>query len=547
MLTRPVHARADAGRMARLLDTLDSLRRGEVISVTQQRKLGLSPSAYGLDAPRARVAINDGQTTSSWLIGRDAPLGGKLYTQNEADGAIIATETNLLAALPTKAEELRDRHLFHGAPEQAIRIEIQNANGLIQLVRTDVGAWRLQQPVAGRADTRAVHRLLDRAMDLQAAAFGPDAPASLAAYGLDEPDGRIVITFDGPGEPQTLLLGSDSDPERQKIGARLQSASSIFELTRQDLHPFNSVQASDLRDRRLFPWLPREVSSIRLCEGETEVELCQTNSQAWRMTAPKPAAADSVRVLERLDRWLLARIAAFHDAPFDLAGFGLDPPARRLTIARRGLPPPGADGDGNTAMTLWIGSSPKGADHVAVKLAHEPDVYEIDASALAGFSVHPLDWRDPKVWRVEEFDVTRVTLRSGDREAHFEMDAEGRFISTDPSQQPAPQDALYDLLHMIGRLRALRFVTAEPAPLATYGLDAPQQVLTLGLRGKPEIIRSLMLGRTTETGDGVFAMIQGQDEVFVVSPAVREILEHCLSAVATPAPKGLREEIPDRS
>ena len=84
-------------------------------------------------------------------------------------------------------------------------------------------------------------------------------------------------------------------------------------------------------------------------------------------------------------------------------------------------------------------------------------------------------------------------------------------------------------------LGAVRYVVENPAQLAAYGLEKPACVLTLGLTGESGLEKSLLLGASAGE-DGVYAMIRGEDVVFVVAEAMSSLLRRPLHAPAAPAP-----------
>ena len=71
-------------------------------------------------------------------------------------------------------------------------------------------------------------------------------------------------------------------------------------------------------------------------------------------------------------------------------------------------------------------------------------------------------------------------------------------------------------------LRVERYVAFNPASLRQYGLDLPQTSLTVSLSDTNVIGRMVLLGAKAE--DGRFAMIQGQNIVFVVSEKTAQTL-----------------------
>ena len=83
------------------------------------------------------------------------------------------------------------------------------------------------------------------------------------------------------------------------------------------------------------------------------------------------------------------------------------------------------------------------------------------------------------------------------------------------------------------RLLASRSLT-NPDDLSKYGLDKPVEVLTIGLSGGEGIRKSLMIGGEAASG-GRYAVVQGQDVVFVLSEGiVGKLTRHMIKASIKP-------------
>ena len=95
------------------------------------------------------------------------------------------------------------------------------------------------------------------------------------------------------------------------------------------------------------------------------------------------------------------------------------------------------------------------------------------------------------------------------------------------STNAAASEVIADILFFAANLRAVRVEALNPASLEPYGLDGGGTVLTLGLMGETGIQKSIVLGRPAPP-DGVYAMVKGQDVVFVLSSAVADMLKRRL-------------------
>jgi hypothetical protein len=104
----------------------------------------------------------------------------------------------------------------------------------------------------------------------------------------------------------------------------------------------------------------------------------------------------------------------------------------------------------------------------------------------------------------------------------------GEWGAAGAATQAVNQAVLDDVLALASNLRALRIECHNPRHLESYGLDRTGTTLSFSLSGKEGIQRTLILGFRARM-DGVFAMIQGQDVVFVLTNSVAELLTRDLS------------------
>lgn len=535
VVVQPFRARADAAVIDRILAGLQELPRGEVITAKEQKARGLTAAQYGLDAPRVKITLGDSLRRQTILVGREALLGGALYLREEGREDIVATSTNLLALIPAGVETVRDRTLFPGTAQGVQRLEISGPGGLIQAARMDRGRWMLQQPLVGRASPTAVQELLDALFDLRVEEFVTESAADLARYGLDEPAFRVTL-WSGEKEGEAVLLLGDVAEGAGLVYAKLKSGDSIYGVGTNVLGRVR-VPAADLRDRRLLTMSAYDISYLRAEEGEQAVVL-QKAEGGWELVEPKPWKADDQRVRDLVSAWANAKIEAFvDDAGTNLAAAGLSPPARILRFSCRKQPAAGGGrpvvGSEEDAAVL-VSRNAREMGRALVKVEAEPALYEILSDPVRMVSLDPLHYRDREVLNLSADAIVKITVRQDGREQVVERGTADAFIAPAGGTNRVNQEVVKDLLTAASRLRAARYVADDPADLAPFGLDAPRALVTLGLKGESGISRSLLVGAAAEEG-GVYAMLRGQDVVFVLDESARAKLLGDLFGVAVRA------------
>ena len=205
-LVRPIAARADPLAIARLLGALQELPRGDVL--LPPKRAGNPYAPYGLDAPRAAIALLSGAATNRILIGRRTPLGDGVYVRQSEQAGLVRLDPALLGLLPAGPEALRDRALLAGTPADIDRLDIRGPGGYLQLARAEYNGWRLYQPFAARADSASVAALVEKLLACSVVQFVQDGVSDLAPYGLDSQSAvSAVLNTDAGDGSQVLVLG----------------------------------------------------------------------------------------------------------------------------------------------------------------------------------------------------------------------------------------------------------------------------------------------------------------------------------------------------
>ena len=525
MLVQPVRDRADSAAIDRVLSGLQNLARGEVITASERKQRGAQLSDYGFEPPQAKITVGDNLRRRTILVGRTALLGGAVYIKDESSDDVIATDTNVLQLIPQTAADLRDRVLFHDAREQVRRLDVHSDVGFFQVAKSEKGQWMLQQPITARASPMTVQSILSGLYDLRMEQFVAESKADLFAYGFDDDCIKVSVSSGGKDGVTELWLGNVIETNKALLYARIKGSESIGAVSTGILSRL-TMKAEDLRDRRLTTLSIYDVTYFRVEEGEHAIEL-RRDGETWNVVEPKPWKADAQRVRDLLTAWIGAGIETFVDDPkTNLSALGLAPPARTLKFARR---PPDATGEDiqppvpGDEVTVQVSSSKRTLGLILVRVDQENALYEILADTLKPVSMDPLFYRDREVLSLNPDDVLKITLSQDGREEFVERGADGEFQKNGVVEQPMDSEAVKDILMTACHLVVSEFVADTPEKLSNYGLDAPRAVLSLGLKGEAGLGKAILFG--ANAGDqGVYAMLRGQDVVFVLANSVKEKL-----------------------
>jgi hypothetical protein len=566
-IRRPVLARADPGRMQRMLAALEDLERIETITPAQREQRELELADYGLAEPGLSVVLGYGGQRHELRVGAAALLGDFVYAKFPVSHDVLAVPAGFREALVDSVESLRDRTVFPGEAFRVRRLEIHNRpGGFIQLVRQQ-GEWRLQQPVAARAGGATVDAMLNTLFSARVREFvwdyrrpadgadpAVDADAALAsrneAHDLtpDTAAVRIKVWAGVSGVGRELTLGQAKGQPGEGVYARLQGAPSIFTVD-EALRDSFAVTARQLRDKRVFSLAAGDVGGMAILAGGNGVRLQRDPRAGWMLTAPVAAKADD-RVADDLVGGLLAlEVVEYPERPpTNLAAVGLSPPAVTVCLFAKATADEGgeegaapltagtADPCAGCAARLRIGSRIN-AEAPLHAVVQDGTPVVIAAEALDVLGARPADvlsYRDRAMLSVSPDSVQRVVLRRGGAVQLVVRAGRTGWVSGSGSNTVA--GALIDeMLFRAANLRALRVAAAPATDLAAHGLNPPACELTFGLSGAEGIRKTVRFGGPAGE-EGVYATVQGRDALFVVArDAATALTRNLVDAGSPPA------------
>lgn len=554
-LVKPVQGRADAGEVERILGVLETLHRREVVTEEDRRQRDLGLGDYGLAPPRARIVVRDSAGKHELLVGGDAPLGGMVYVKPAVGNDLFAVSRDVLTALPQGLEKLRDRIILPGDAARTARLEIQRTGGgLVQLAPSRTG-WMIQQPVSLRADGARVQRMLDGLYTLRAERFVWDPPpagtvtqamlqsaasvaddARLETYGLAADAAQLRIQVWAPGDQvgKELRIGKPIDETATLLYAKQRDQSAIYAVSSAITNLFG-VTVNDLRDRNLFALEAAKIRNIGFQAGDRKLMLARDEKSGWNIMEPVQWKADD-EVVEDLAQCIsrLRIEAAIESAETNLATYRLDAAEFILTVSDAAAsetnaapppePAPAAPAQDDTR--LLVSRAEQGSETSYVMFKNARTVLAVAEASLQPLRLRltdPLLYRNRTMLALRPADIWRIVLSKGGKEQAVARGEKGDWAAVGSSAFTVNQEAVADILALVGRLRAVRIESHNPRHLASYGLDRTGVSLSFNLTGSEGIQRTLILGFRART-DGIYAMIQGQDVVFVLANAGAERL-----------------------
>ena len=539
LIHKPVEARADSIKLNHMLAVMAKLPRGEIVTAAQRASRSLSLDDYGLGKPLARMVLGDAEHRYTLAVGGLSPMKDAVYVQVDNSDAVIATSTNLLDIIPRAAADLRDPRLLAGAPAYVKGLAIKRLGGpLVEIIREGT-EWIIHKPITARADWFKVSSLLEQLFNLQIQQFVAERMADPAIYGLsdDETILQVNIWKDEEKNGLKLCFGNRTNAKGDLIYTAYRGTGSVFAVQKDQVDALKAG-ISDLRDSRLYFMAADAVAWIRVEEGEKVLQLQKAASGLWQVTEPAQWKADARIVEDLINRLNALRIEGFLSST-NLLDLGLEPPARVIRMAdavpvlgaamqnvagaTTPVPASQAAGIAPTGRTLIMSRPLPGKEYIYAKFEDEDQLYQLSVAAAVTLALDPIAYRDSVVLALDPTAVTKIMLRKKDVAQAVIREGTGPWVPVAPSVGPVNLAVITTLLEKMATLRAVRFERSERNDLGIYGLKDPRGSLTFILSGQEGIQKTLVLGEASEDL-GVYAMVQGQEGVFILPKALADQL-----------------------
>jgi hypothetical protein len=562
-LQKPLEGEAESVKITELLSKLSALQAKDkdVLDKADLKSLDLSPAA-GTVKVVAEETQGEKKTTKeksfTFLLGKDDAEKAKLAVQMEGWPRVNLVDNAVVALLKRPALAYRNRRVLDFTPTDLARAEIQRG-GEKYVLEQEKGTWRLTAPVKAEAEATKAERLAEDLGRLEAVEYVANAPKEDELenqYGLGKPALSATLTFTKKDKPaQTLLIGKQRG-DKQEYFAKLASDPGIF-VVRKDAR--DAVDQGSLAYRRLHPWQLNavDVAEIRHRKGDQEYQL-KHEGLSWKIVEPFQAAAVAKAVDPLVNELANPEVERYetHEAK-DLASFGLDKPALRLTIIpaekkteskekEAGKPEP-VEKAGEKPATKPKNSEPvkprvlligkptaEGAKSRFAKTEDDPAVFVVGDKLLASVDRSALDLLDRKLLALDTSAITQVKSSRAGETTTLKRDKGAWQVEGPAAKFTADGEAVGVFLGTWFNLEAEKFAAYGPkVDWAAYGLDKPSRTITVTLtpakagdKSKPEE-HTVILGKevTGETGARYGRVDNGPGAV-VIAPSVAEELGH---------------------
>jgi hypothetical protein len=379
--------------------------------------------------------------------------------------------------------------------------------------------WRLTQPLATRADSFAVDRLLDGIAALEKTRTLDDVDPK--AVGLDKP--RAVVRLTTKKGERVLKLGAEVPPGGNLI-AGVDGRKGAYVVGDAILSEVDKAPG-DWRDRLIFRGDREAVQRITLTGGPGGPVVLAKRADGFWIERPFVDRADHDLVDGLLSDLTGLTADRFLDGSRPPAALGLEPPRGSVeVVSGAGAASPPVRIDLGTAVTG--AATPEGQPAGEVSYARAGDaIFEVRTRLGESTRRPPADWRALQLSAFEVHQVDSATVNDGGSGVTTALTRAGtdwKRGTTLISYLPVS-----DLLFAVTGGRAERVLT--PAEAQGLHADLAKPLLTFELRTKDAGAETLTLYPPVK--EGVPARASGRDVVLLLPADTLNQIQTKLKAV----------------
>jgi len=332
-------------------------------------------------------------------------------------------------------------------PADAVdRIELRNAHGRFVFSRRDT-LWRIEQPLAAKADKVALESILDNFCQLKFDRLVEEKSRDLKPFGLDAP-GIELRLFSGNRPAVSIRLGMKNGIDDSSYAALAQGGKvvSIAAYRRTDLEK----DLFAFRDKKLLEIDTMAVGALEYRTGDNAVALARKDGR-WFLEKPVRSLAQEGKVND-----ILASASTLEALSFLAA----DPEGRRSA----GLDKPLLSAEfhsGGGSRRISVGK--KGEEYFAW-VEGSAELCAINKEFLDKFTPDAGTLREKKVAVFYAYDVRELSFRQGAFQFVARKDGAGNWQFDRPFAGRTPGTEKIDgLLTALAELEAREFIDAPGA------------------------------------------------------------------------------------
>jgi hypothetical protein len=348
LITEPIEANADKLEVDRIAADFSSL---EIDRVVEEEPKDLEK--YGIPLMEISLKFKDKEEPVKVLVGMENPLDQKFFAKREDETRVVLIASTHKTLFEKKVFDFREKSIF--------KFETGNVKG-IQLHSGDIRweaekseeEWFLKKPVESLAKKNDITSLLSSLSDLKAKEFVSEEKndEELTKFMLDASKNTITLQMPLENQEVTFFIQKTED----KLYATTSLSPKIIEVEDTILSKLEK-DPIEMRDTEVADFYSWEVNKVSLESGDLSLTVMEDEEEdKWHFDSAEGEEADKDKIDEFIRKIEALQAESFIDPPLNLAEFGLDPPAAKVTIRVK------EDEEKSKEITLFIGKKLKDED-----------------------------------------------------------------------------------------------------------------------------------------------------------------------------------------
>jgi len=427
-------------------------------------------------------------------------------------GAVIAFIAFYESKRPgTDEAKEKATEVFDFRSENVTSLSIVTGSTEIAVRKAGDRGWLLEKPVAWRADTSTVDRILSELEFLRSdgrLTVPGGETVDLGSYGLDSPE--MSIGFSERGRDHTLALSPDRGI-RGKVYAQIDGTDEVVLLSPKAISAAKAPE-KDFRDKTALEFETDTVSRVEIERGDGKL-FCELEGDQWYITEPHRLRAARVQVESLINQLAALKVKDWiDDLPDDLSKYGLGSPAVVVRL----------DSGDEDAPTLLLGATvPDDSEKRYAMTAGSGLVFTVRESIGPELEKPHSEIRDRSLIHVTPDQLANLSISTDS--SVISLNTRGTpetpyWQLNSPIEISADDGSVRKYVERLGRLEIEDFVSdSADEELGAYGFEekGPRLQLTFREEVGREAPIEVLFGRKSE--DGKKSYVKRSDESSVYS------------------------------
>ncbi|MBF0292457.1 MAG: DUF4340 domain-containing protein [Nitrospinae bacterium] len=416
-------------------------------------------------------------------------------------------------------EEKKDRatRLFPFDSKEVLAIVIEKDGAQpLELERWEEG-WRVVAPIKSKGASQNVDKFLGYVTDSRNdAEYVMDANPTqerLTEFGLLKPSLRVTLKTGKDLKPYTLIFG-DRAPTMGVAFAMLEGRKEVYRV----LAAARGEADKDLyyfRDKTVLALKPEMIDQFAVERGGLAFRAKLPDNGKWVIEKPIKAIADHAKAFEYIGAFVNAEVKEFvSDKKENLASYGLEKPAIQALFWQAG--------DGEPTVRLSIGDRSPEKRGYFCSMSDRDNIFILDEEVINAIPKSANDIRSRELMFFEINNLKRIELRVDNKSLTLLRDKDKEWRKNSVTGEKMDFNAVKETLDELLAFSIKDFVPSAK-DMREFGLENPLAQIMLWEEASAVPIH-LSVGKTTPTGNSVYARTGSEPDVLVLDERVVRVL-----------------------